>query len=232
MATFMHKEHETVRNDLADLAGSRFVCAVESSEGQRLAEALIKQVTGGVDLIKARFLFQEYFEFPPQFKVFLGTNHKPVVRDTDSAIWERLRLIPFTVQIPAEERDKTLHALLITELPGILAWAVRGCLDWQKQRGLAEPAEVLQATTTYRNEMDIVGRFIDDACYVTPQVRAKAGELYSAYKKWCEGQTEEKAVSMRAFSNRLDDLGYEKVANNGIWRVGITLRDVSQHAEE
>jgi putative DNA primase/helicase len=85
---FMHKDRQEVRNDLADLAGSRFVCALESQEGKRLSEPLVKQLTGGVDLIKARFLFQEHFTFKPQFKIFLGTNHKPVIKDTDSAIWE------------------------------------------------------------------------------------------------------------------------------------------------
>ena len=106
MSTFLHKDRETVRNDLADLAGMRLVCAIETDEGKRLAEALIKQLTGGTDTIKARFLFEEYFEYRPQFKVFLATNHKPKVNPSDDALWERIRLIPFVVQIPPSERDK------------------------------------------------------------------------------------------------------------------------------
>ena len=105
---------------------------MESQEGKRLAEGLVKQMTGGVDHIKARFLFQEYFQFAPQFKAYIGTNHLPVIKDSDDAIWERIRRIPFTVQIPKEQRDKDLERTLATELPGILAWAVQGCLDWRK----------------------------------------------------------------------------------------------------
>jgi putative DNA primase/helicase len=145
MQTFMHKDRPEVRNDLADLAGARYVYAVESQEGKRLAEGLVKQVTGGVDAIKARFLYEELFEFKPQFKVYLGTNHLPVINESDDAIWERIRPVPFTVQIPQAERDKNLDQLLLAELPGILAWAVRGCLDWQALNDLKEPQAVLTA---------------------------------------------------------------------------------------
>ena len=149
MSTFLHKDRETVRNDLADLAGMRLVCAIESDEGKRLAEALIKQLTGGTDMIKARFLFEEYFEYRPQFKVFLATNHKPKVNPADDALWERVKLIPFEVQIPPDQRDKKLEAKLRDELPGILAWAVRGCLAWQKDDSLREPEAVVHATQQY-----------------------------------------------------------------------------------
>ena len=100
MESFMHKDRNEVRNDLADLAGARVVCAVEAQEGRRLNENLIKQLTGGVDQVKARFLFEEYFTYTPQYKIFLGSNHKPVIQDNDQAIWERIRLVPFIVQIP------------------------------------------------------------------------------------------------------------------------------------
>jgi len=126
--TFVPKENGHPRNDLARLAGARFVAAVEAAQGRQLAENVIKQATGG-DTITARFLYREYFEFSPQFKLFLVANHKPVIIGTDEAIWRRIRLIPFTVTIPPEERDKQLLEKLQRELPGILAWAVRGCLD-------------------------------------------------------------------------------------------------------
>ena len=134
--TFMHKDRPEVRNDLADLAGTRYVYAVESQEGKRLAEGLVKQMTGGVDAMKARFLYEELFEFRPMFKAYLGTNHAPQIKDSDDAIWERIRRIPFTVQIPKAERDKDLEQHLLAELPGILAWAVQGCQAWQEAKDL------------------------------------------------------------------------------------------------
>jgi putative DNA primase/helicase len=131
MRTFLVQNHDTVRNDLADLYGVRYGSTSEVQEGQRFSEGLVKQLTGG-DRIKARFLFQEYFEFVPQFKLFLACNHKPIVRGTDLAIWERIKLVPFTVTIPPEERDTDLGTKLRAELEGIFAWAVRGCLAWQQ----------------------------------------------------------------------------------------------------
>jgi len=132
MRTFLVQEHDTVRNDLADLYGVRYVSASEVQDGQRFSEGLVKQLTGG-DRIKARFLFQEYFEFVPQFKLFLACNHKPIVRGTDLAIWERLKLVPFTVTIPPDERDTDLGTKLHAELEGIFAWAVRGCLPGNRK---------------------------------------------------------------------------------------------------
>lgn len=220
MKSFMHKDRDEVRNDLADLAGSRFVCALESQKGRRLAEELIKQVTGGVDRIKARFLFQEYFEFVPQFKIFLGTNHKPVIRDTDSAIWERIRLVPFIVHIPKPERDKTLDEQLQRELPGILSWALRGCLEWQELGELREPEAVEEATQNYRDEMDDVGQFLQEVCVLGEACKAKASLLLKAYHQW-SGQTDETAKS---FATKLTDRGYEaKHGNTGNFWQGIGL---------
>jgi putative DNA primase/helicase len=227
MSTFLHKERDEVRNDLADLAGSRLVCALESQEGRRLSEALIKQITGGVDRLKARFLFQEYFEYTPQFKVFLGTNHKPVIRDSDSAIWERIRLVPFVVQIPPQERDKTLDDRLRQEIPGILAWAVRGCLEWQRLGALGEPDAVTEATASYREEQDTLGAFLAECCIISPQVRVRAGDLYAAYTKWCVARREE-PLTLTAFGNRLEERGFSCKRSGGIWRLGIGLRDETQ----
>jgi len=231
MGSFMHKDRDEVRNDLADLAGSRFVCALESSEGRRLAESLIKQLTGGVDLYKARFLFQEHFTFRPQFKIFLGTNHKPVIRDTDSAIWERIRLVPFAVQIPKAERDKLLDERLQQEISGILAWAVRGCLDWQKQGELREPDAVTEATTTYRTEMDTIARFLEECCMRgNPDVaKVKASTLARAYQAWCK-HTGEIPLPNRAFITEVEQHGYPRergTANQYYWH-GLGLVDTSE----
>ena len=170
--------------ELADLAGVRFVASIEVSEGKRLAEALVKQLTGG-DPVKARLMRQDFFQFDPAFKILLAANHKPVVKGTDFAIWRRIKLIPFTVTIPEAEQDKTLGDKLLAELPGILAWAVRGCLAWQRD-GLGIPAEVIDATVAYRAESDELAPFLEECCNLGERLQAQAGPLFEAYKKWAE----------------------------------------------
>jgi putative DNA primase/helicase len=174
-STFLVRSSDTVRNDLAKLAGARFVTAVEAEEGRRLDEALVKQLTGG-DRITARFLYKEFFEYDPQFKIFLATNHKPVIWSPGEAIWRRIRLIPFAVTIPEAEQDHTLVAQLCTELPGILRWAVQGCLAWQ-QEGLGIPEEVQQATAAYRQDMDALAGFLASCCVKGPDEQATSKAL-------------------------------------------------------
>jgi putative DNA primase/helicase len=227
MESFMHKDRPEVRNDLADLAGRRVVCAVESQEGRRLNESLIKQLTGGVDQVKARFLFEEYFTYTPQYKIFIGTNHKPVIKDTNQAIWERIRLVPFIVQIPPKERDKKLDEVLQAELPGILAWAVRGCLDWQQRGDLEPPPEVLTATKAWQDESDVLGRFLAERCVILRQAQVRAQPLWDAYKTWCEtnGETWEKQT---AFGIKLGERGFDKKQSHGIVYMGLGLRSDDQ----
>ena len=220
--TFVPKENGHPRNDLARLAGSRFVAAVEAAQGRKLAENVIKQATGG-DAITARFLYREYFEFSPQFKLFLVANHKPVIVGTDEAIWRRIRLIPFTVTIPPDERDKQLLEKLHRELPGILSWAVRGCLDWQRD-GLGEPEAVWTATESYRREMDVMADFIDESCVVGEDETEDAGLLYGKFKEWSE-QNGEGDLTQKKFGAQLRERGFEagKKRGNRCW-VGLRLR--------
>jgi putative DNA primase/helicase len=215
--TFLHQKYERVRNDIARLQGARVVASVEAEIGQRLSESIIKQLTGQ-DRISARFLYQEYFEFTPQFKLFLAANHKPSIWGTDEAIWRRIQLIPFTVTIPAAERDGGLPSRLQTELPGILNWALAGCLDWQRQ-GLGTPQEVVLATAGYRKEMDIVGGFLDDCCEHAPAAQTSTQRLYDVYIKWCE-RNGEPVMGKNAFSVRLRERGFTKVRcnNHRGWR--------------
>ena len=222
--TFMHKDRPEVRNDLADLAGTRYVYAVESQEGKRLAEGLVKQMTGGVDAIKARFLYEELFEFRPMFKAYLGTNHAPQIKDSDDAIWERIRRIPFTVQIPKAECDKDLEQQLLAELPGILAWAVQGCQAWQDAKDLLEPQAVVDSTQEYRAEMDVVARFLEECCRFHEQFRIKAGDLHTAFVAWAEG-TGVPTMTLKELGKRLDDKRIEKRTSNFVWRLGLTLKD-------
>jgi putative DNA primase/helicase len=204
--TFLKRDNEGARNDLARLVGTRFVAAVEAEAGKPLAEALVKQLTGG-DTITARFLFKEFFDFRPQFKIWLAANHKPGIYGSDHGIWRRIRLVPFTVTIPEAERDPRLVAKLAAELPGILAWAVRGCLAW-RERGLGVPDEVRAATASYREEMDLFGGFLDEGCIAEGGAVVTAKDLYVAYQGWCEANGE-KPRSQKALSVGLKERGFE-----------------------
>lgn len=199
------KETGGANPELARLKGIRFVPSVEAEEGKRLAEAKIKQLTGG-DKISARFLFGDFFDFTPQFKLFIGTNHKPVIRGTDLAIWRRIRLVPFTVTISDAEKDIGLKEKLLQELPGILSWAVEGCLAWQKE-GLNPPQEVAAATDGYRSEMDKLAAFIDEACWISDFASVRSGFLYEAYRKWCSSSGEY-AEPQRKFVQYLRERGF------------------------
>jgi len=168
--------------DVARLPGARLVVAAELEEGRRLAESLVKDLTGN-DHMTARFLRQEYFEFTPTFKLFLVGNHRPGIKGTDEAIWRRIHLIPFEVTIPKDQVDRDLPHKLAQELPGILAWAVRGCLDWQ-QDGLQVPKLVEDATGQYRHDQDEIGRFLDECCVLGDNTTATKGALYDEYVRW------------------------------------------------
>lgn len=224
-STFIARNVNGPRNDIARLNGARFVSAQEIQSGQRLDERLVKQLTGG-DTVTARFLYGENFEFRPTFKLFLAANHKPVIRGTDHAIWRRIRLIPFTVTIPDEEQDKDLAQKLQGELPGILAWAVQGCLQWQRE-GLAAPAQVTEATKSYQAEMDTLGGFLEEKCVINKLVEAKAKDLYRAYVDWCS-ESGEKPTSQRRFGTALTERGFQKEkTRSGIVYTGIGLLDVN-----
>ncbi len=209
--------------ELADLFGARFVVCMENEEGRRLAESLVKHITGR-DRIKARRMREDFWEFDPTHTVFLGTNHRPEVRGTDHAIWRRLKLIPFDVTIPEAEQDKTLPETLRSELRGILAWVVRGCIEYQRY-GLGEPERVKDATKGYRSDMDPLEAFIDECCVVGPEVWCKFANLYSAYTRWCE-ESNEDSIKKRRFADRLTERGYERdVGTDGVKiRKGIALR--------
>jgi putative DNA primase/helicase len=192
---------------VADLMGARLVVATEVEEGRRLAEATVKQLTGG-DRIRARFMRMDFFEFTPTHKLFLHGNHRPVVRGTDHAIWRRLRLIPFTVTIPREEQDKNLPIRLREELPGILSWALEGCLRWQRS-GLTTPPAVMVATDDYRAEMDVLGSYLEEQCVVFEEAYVPAAALYRSYVAWCDANGEH-ALSQRRLGPALVERGFER----------------------
>jgi putative DNA primase/helicase len=223
-STFLDRRGDAIPNDLARLRGARLVAAAETGESRRLNEALAKQMTGG-DRISARFMRGEFFEFTPAFTPWLATNHKPEIRGTDHAIWRRIRLVPFTVTIGAKERDLELQEKLRDELEGILAWAIDGCLSWQ-QDGLDTPLAVEEATAEYRAEMDVVGRFLADCCYVGDSAEVSSSVLYARYGYWCQ-ENGEQELSQNALARRLSDRGYQNRRSTGGKRVwsGLALSD-------
>jgi putative DNA primase/helicase len=220
----MAKRYEGgIPNDVAAMKGARLVSASEAEEGRRLAESKVKQLTGA-DSISARFLHGEYFTYRPQFKLWLTTNHKPEIRGTDKGIWDRIRLIPFSVRIPEAGVDPELPQKLKNELPGILAWAVQGCLDWQRH-GLAEPAVVGAATAGYQQEMDVLAAFLEDRCVKAAVASVPVKDLYAAYQAWCE-ENGEYCVKQRQLTERLKERGVEpgKDRKARLW-LGLRLRD-------
>lgn len=224
--TFLKRSSDGVRNDLARLVGTRVVSAAEPERGRPLAESLVKQLTGG-DPVTVRFLFKEFFEYLPTFKVWLLANHRPMITGSDAGIWRRIRLIPFAVSIRDDERDTMLPLKLAAELPGILAWAVRGCLLWQ-QDGLGLPPEVVEANADYREVMDPLPAFLDGHCEVGPFHTVLARDLYEVYLRWSE-ESGEQALSQKGLANRLQDRGFRPTRGaRGVraWR-GLRLRRAS-----
>jgi putative DNA primase/helicase len=204
-STLLAKDHDGIRNDVATLRGARLVSSVEPERGRRLNESLIKELTGG-DKITARFLYGEFFEFQPEFKLLLAANHKPEIRGVDEGIWRRVNLIPFEVVIPKEKRDKNLLSKLKSELPGILNWALAGCREWQ-ETGLRAPAEVIAANEGYREEMDFIGDFLDAYVEKDPDAFVLAGELKRAYINWCEGNGLDE-IKGRTLAAMMKERGY------------------------
>ncbi len=222
--TFIKKKETGANNDIARLVGSRFVSAIESEDGEQLSEAFVKQITGGEPVL-ARFLRQEFFEFIPEFKVFFTTNHKPVIKGVDEGIWRRIRLIPFNLQLPKEKRDKKLPEKLSLEMPGILNWAIEGCLKWQ-QSGLNDPEIVMKATGDYKEEMDILGPFMFECCFKREDVQIEAKDLFEVYANWCFKNGEHQ-LKNRAFYRILESQGFkrERGNRNKYYIKGVTLMD-------
>lgn len=222
-ATFLERKSDRGPRDMARFCGARFVTAIEAGEGRRFDEAALKSITGG-DTITACRVFEQAFEFRPTFKIWLASNHLPVIRGTDRGMWRRLRLIPFDVEIPESEFDKDLDRKLMAELPGILAWAVRGCLAWQRD-GLGAPLRVVDATAEYRAAMDTFGDFLRERCTVHSGGAVKASDLYSVYKEWAL-LAGEKPLSKKAVGMKLSERGFAKAkhgASNDMHYFGLSL---------
>lgn len=220
--TFVVSTGERHPTDLAGLQGARLVSTVETEDGRRWAEAKVKALTGG-DRVAARKMRQDFFEYTPQFKLIAAGNHKPGLRSVNEAIRRRFHLVPFNVTIPEAERDLQLADKLREEWPGILQWAVEGCLEWQHD-GLNPPAIVQDATNEYLANEDHVVRWMEDCCSLGPRENSKTQILYKNYCAWCEANNE-RALSSKEFSPELDRKGYAATHTMyGNVRNGIGLR--------
>ena len=211
---------EGIPNDVAALAGRRLVSVAELSEGQKLAEGLVKDLTGQ-DRLVARFLFKEFFEFVPSAKIWLYGNHVPMIQGMDNGIWRRIKLIPWNVIIPESEQDKGLLARLCDELPGTLNWLVEGCLAWEAS-GLGQPASITQAVRQYRADMDTMAQFLENMCLAVPEARVKARALYQAYRRWCADQGVA-PQSQIILGKRLREKGFTQTKNSAMEWHGLGL---------
>jgi putative DNA primase/helicase len=222
--TLLVKQYDNaIPADLARLDGARMVTAIEANFNRHLDEARIKSMTGG-EPITARFMRQNFFQFVPVLKLWLVANDQPRVRGTDEAFWRRMRVIPLTIKIPEAERDPDLSAKLRAELPGILAWAVRGCLKWQRN-GLGMPGAVERATSGWQKEMDHLKRFVAEQLDIAPGIKVAASQLFDLYGKWCV-QHGEQSLTVQDFKAKLQealDVTHTRVNGRSWWR-GIKLR--------
>jgi putative DNA primase/helicase len=210
-------------HEIARLHGARFVVSSETAEGDRLAESRIKDMTGG-DTLTGRFLYQEPFDFIPKLKLWIFGNHRPEIRGTDRGIWRRVRLIPFNVEITENKREPHLQDKLREELPGILNWAVEGCLSWQRD-GLAPPAAVAAATAEYREEEDVLRDFLTEETESEDSSRVEHANLYERYTTWCNRSGIRYPLQSRTFSRRLRGRGYHRERTGcGIRWAGIKLK--------
>lgn len=211
------------RNDIAMLNGARMVSASEGSTTAVFDEALIKQLTGD-ETITARFLYQENFEFTPTFKIWLATNHLPIIKDDSFGIWRRLKCIPFTVKFEKNQQDPYLLKKLKAEAPGIVLWALAGFMKWKKE-GLGECSAIDDATERYKEDMDIFGNFEESVVEKVLGARLGSKELYEAYSSWMKDNGHN-PLSQNRFGIKLRERGYEKIKSGGVmYWLGVTLKN-------
>lgn len=214
-------------SDIARLKSARFVTSEEPTEGVRLNEGLLKQLTGG-SKITCRFLYADEFEYTPEFKIWIATNHKPVIRGTDIGIWRRIKLIPFEVNIPAEKVDKNLKYKLRSEFPQILRWAVDGCRKWMKD-GIKEPECVLEAVKEYKHEMDLLAGFMEQCIVIdyTCEERVNASDLFKMYISWAKENNEYEMTSKKFFSEIGKKLPEKGRSSKGMYYKYIRFTDTA-----
>jgi putative DNA primase/helicase len=219
----LEKNNKTANlGEIARLNGIRNVITSESQIGDKLNESRIKMMTSGIEKIVARFLYGNEFEFFPIFKIFMATNHKPVIRGTDNGIWRRIKIIPFNVIFEKERRDKDLIFKLEKELPQILGWLVEGALLWQAE-GLENPKVIEESIKEYRSEMDIVQRWLDEACEVHPSHREKSTVLFQDLCNYTS-INKEYQISNTMFGRNMSKKFEKRRFNGSTYYLGIKLK--------
>ncbi|CAJ0781085.1 hypothetical protein LMG18090_01274 [Ralstonia mannitolilytica] len=212
MDTFMEARGDRHPTELAGLRGARLVSSIETEQGRRWNESKVKAITGG-DKVSARFMRQDFFDYLPQFKLLVAGNHKPSIRNVDEAMKRRLHLIPFTVTVPPERRDGRLTEKLLRERDGILAWAIEGCLAWQRQR-LDPPDCVLSATEEYFDEEDAIGDFLDEEAQCHAQARVAVADVFLRWQEWA-GRRGEYVGTSRWLAQQLANRGFDRTRLHG-----------------
>jgi len=218
-------------NDIARLAGARVVLANETKENQKLDDQKLKALVS-TEMITARVLYGEFFEFRPQFKIWLRGNHKPIVTDSSEGAWRRIRLVPFDNQIPLDRKDYGLQEKLLSEKEGILNWMIEGCLIWQKERLTNIPQRIQEASDGYREESDVLGEFIEDCCSVDKKYSIDQKVLYSTWKTWCFGNGLQ-PFTQKSLTRQLTSRSFktERRKENGVgvrYYLGLRLNDALQ----
>ncbi len=228
--TFVANKGDGPRNDIARMQGARLVTASESDAERGFDGKVVKSLTGD-DTVVARRLYEEFMEFKPAHKLWLMSNHKPIVKEQTEGFWRRIRLIPFTVNIPKAQRDKRLKFVLKKELSGVLNWALEGCQRWRAD-GLIEPAAVKRATRDYKDENDVLGEFLDQSCRLDPDAWASTPQLYRAFTDWWQATRGSRSAPLgMAWFGRLlgerSDLKPVKTRHGRGWR-GVVVTAVSK----
>ena len=224
--TFIENDkNSSASYDIAKLPGTRIITAIETKEGRKFNEQLIKQITGG-DTITARAIYGKPFDFKPQFKLFLAVNHLPTISGQDAGMWRRVKPVPFNGRFEGDKADKMLKAKLATEYQGILNWLVRGCLMWQEE-GLSSCNAIENTKDKYKSDMDILGEFFGDCCIIDPQAKVKSSHLFKAYQAWAMENGIHRTMTQTAFSRKLEDRGNfikQKNMYGALWQ-GIGLKE-------
>lgn len=215
-------------SDIARLKSARFVTSEEPTEGVRLNEGLLKQLTGG-SKVTCRFLYGDEFEYMPEFKIWIATNHKPIIRGTDFGIWRRIKLIPFEVNIPKEKVDKMLKYKLRKEMSKIMRWAVEGCIKWQKE-GIQEPQCVQEAVKEYKQEMDLLAGFLESCIIIDYDCKERiaSSDLFKAYSRWAKENNEYEMSSKKFFreiGKKLPDKGRD---GQGVYYTSIRFTEYAK----
>ncbi len=231
--SLMAKRFENARSDLARLAGARLATAAEGAEGARMDEAIIKQITGEY-VITVRKLYENEFEFSPVAKIWMTTNHEPVIPGTDDGIWRRIWMVPFSVQIPEEKCDTDIAAKLLSESSGILNWCLAGLSRYYANGNrLVQPRKVSQATANLRTVSDTVGLFLAGECVLESKMKLPRSDLREIFVKWCEEEGINRAPSARKLASALQDRGVVdggKSMNNRFW-LGIRWKNEDERDE-